>query len=333
MIRASNAPVFIVGCHRSGTSYLYHSILSSGDFAVYRSDSGVWDRVIPMFGDLSVLRNRKRMIKVWLRSKLFRRTGLDAEQIESKILAECRNGGDFLRIVMVEIARIQNVNRWAAWAPDNIFYIPKIKRELPNALFIHIIRDGRDVATVLDKKGWIKPLPGDRRHSLLVAGVYWEWMVRRGREHGRRIGPDYIEVRYEDLISRPHETFALLGNFIGHDLDYDHIKQIGIGTVADPNSTFKVESTFQEGQFNPVGRWKKKLSPFQAEKLENLIGPMLDELSYPREAPNSHSASHLELAILRRLYFSYFDSRLWLKSNTPLGRFASKQPLELIEQS
>ena len=160
--------------------YLYHSILSSGDFAVYRSDSGVWDRVVPMFGDLSVLRNRKRMIKVWLRSKLFRRTGLDAELIEAKILAECGNGGDFLRIVMAEMARIQNVNRWAAWGPDNTFYIPKIKRELPDALFIHIIRDGRDVATVLDKKGWIKPLPGDQRHSLLVAGVYWEWMVQQG---------------------------------------------------------------------------------------------------------------------------------------------------------
>ena len=330
MSRAGNAPVFVVGCHRSGTSYLYHSILSSGDFAVYRSDSGVWDRVVPMFGDLSVLRNRKRMIKVWLRSKLFRRTGLDAELIEAKILAECGNGGDFLRIVMAEMARIQNVSRWAAWGPDNIFYIPRIKRELPDALFIHIIRDGRDVATVLDKKGWIKPLPGDQRNSLLVAGVYWEWMVRRGREHGRMVEPDYIEVRYEDLISRPRETFALLGNFIGHDLDYDRIKQMGIGTVADPNSTFEVESTFQGDQFNPVGRWKKKLSPFQAGELDNVIGSMLDELGYPREAPSSRTTSHLDLAMLRRLYFSYFDSRLWLKSNTPLGRFASKQPLELI---
>jgi hypothetical protein len=269
------------------------------------------------------------MMKVWLRSKMFRRTGLKAEQIEPRIMAECETGGDFLGIVMEEMARAQNVSRWATWSPDNIFYIPEIKRQLPKALFIHIIRDGRDVATVLDKKGWIKPLPWDQENSLLVAGVYWEWMVCTGLRNLRRLGRDYIEVRYEDLIASPREKFARLGDFIGHDLDYDRIQQAGIGTVTDPNSTFKAE--FQEGTFNPVGRWKEKLSPSQVSGLENVIGATLDELGYPR-ASDINSVSP-ELAMLRRFYRSYFELKLWLKCRTPLGRFASKQPLELIEET
>ena len=327
MHRVKNAPVFIVGCHRSGTSFLYHSILSSGDFAVYRCETGVWDRLLPLCGDLAKAENRRRMVQVWLRSKLFRRTGLDARQIEEKIRAGCRSGGQFLRIVMEEVARTQHVKRWAAWSPENTFYMAKIKKEIPDALFIHILRDGRDVATVLDKKAWVKPFPWDRKNSLLAAGAYWSWMVRAGIRGGQTVWPDYMEVRYEDLIGQPRETLARIGGFIGHDLDYDRVQSCGIGTVTHPNSTFGEE--MREGQFCPVGRWERALSISQVKRLEHLIGPMLDELGYPRAAPHRYSGASIDLALRGALYSKYFGAKLWLKSNTLAGRLASKQPLEL----
>ena len=330
MTKRKKGPVFVVGCHRSGTSYLYHCLLSAGGFAIYRSDTCVWDRLIPLFGGFGVRKNRERMMEVWLRSKPFRRTGLDAEQIEAKVLSECRSGGDFLRIVMEEVARSQNVDRWAAWDPDNTYYMQEIKKELPDALFIHIIRDGRDIATVLDNKKWIKPFPWDREKSLEVAGVFWEFMVRKGREFGRQIKEDYTEVRYEDLVTRPHETFAKLGTFIDHDLDYDLILRTGVGAVADPNSTFKKE--FVNGQFNPVGRWKEKLSSERVAALEQVIGGLLEELEYP-PATAGLQRNSLRSKILRTLYLSHFEFKLWLKNNTPAGRFASTEPLELSESS
>lgn len=330
MPERKKSPVFVVGCHRSGTSYLYHCLLSAGGFAVYRSDTCVWDRLIPLFGDFAVLKNREKMVNIWLRSKPFRRTGLDANQIAPKIMSECRSGGDFLRIVMEEVARSQNVDRWAAWDPDNTFYMREIKKELPEALFIHIIRDGRDIATVLDKKGWIKPLPWDRKNSLEVAGVFWEFMAMKGRKFGREIKADYTEVRYEDLVSRPQETFAKLGEFIEHDLNYDRVLHTGIGAVADPNSTFKKE--YEQGQFNPVGRWKEKLKPEQVASLESVVGSTLKEFDYPLSIEKNGGSSNLYSRFLRTLYLSYFESKLWLKSNTLAGRFASTDPLELVEQ-
>ncbi len=50
----STAPVFVVGCPRSGTTYLYHVLLSAGNFAVYRAESEVFHLLEPAFGDLSV---------------------------------------------------------------------------------------------------------------------------------------------------------------------------------------------------------------------------------------------------------------------------------------
>src|SRR5947207_14047128 len=80
------APVFVLGCVRSGTTLLYHMLLSSGGFAVYRAESNAINLLEPRFGDLSVKRNRERLVEAWLNSKLFLRSGLDAEVIKARIL-------------------------------------------------------------------------------------------------------------------------------------------------------------------------------------------------------------------------------------------------------
>src|SRR5205823_7674869 len=248
-----HAPVFVLGCGRSGTTLLYHMLLSAGDFAVYRAESNAINLLEPRFGDLSVKRNKERLMDAWLASKLFDRSGLEAEAIRAKVIAECRNGGDFLRIVMGEMARQQGVQRWADCTPEHLLHLPRIKETIPDALIIHIIRDGRDVALSTDKLGYIKRAPWDKTPSIMVAGLYWEWMVRRGREAGRRLGNDYIEVRFEDLITEPRKTLGILGNFIEHELDYDRIQKVGIGSVSEPNTSFT--GAPGDEKFSPVGRW------------------------------------------------------------------------------
>src|SRR5215470_14340153 len=65
-----SAPVFVLGCGRSGTTLLYHMILSAGDFAVYRTESNAINLLEPRFGDLSVSRNKKKLMEAWLDSRL-----------------------------------------------------------------------------------------------------------------------------------------------------------------------------------------------------------------------------------------------------------------------
>ena len=111
------------------------------------------------FGDLSVERNKRRLLAAWHESKLFTLSGLDRESIAKKVMSECRNGGDFLRIVMSEIARKQGVQRWADTPLEHLLYLERIKETIPDALIIHIIRDGRDVALSTDKQGYIRRRP------------------------------------------------------------------------------------------------------------------------------------------------------------------------------
>jgi hypothetical protein len=55
-------PVFIVGCPRSGTSFLYHLLLSGGGFASFHTQMNVFDVLEPIYGDLSVAKNKKAML-------------------------------------------------------------------------------------------------------------------------------------------------------------------------------------------------------------------------------------------------------------------------------
>src|SRR5215470_12363408 len=271
----TKAPVFVVGCPRSGTTVLYHMLLSAGNFAVYRAESNVFSVLQPRFGSLRSERNRRELLGYWLKSKLFQVSELDAAAVQDKVLQDCRSAGDFLRILMEEIARAQNVKRWADCTPDHLLYMREIKREIPDALFVHIIRDGRDVALSYAKQGWAYPFPWDKGQQLAVAGLYWEWIVRRGRARGRELGSDYYEVHYEDLVEKPRETLSALGNFVGQDLDYDQIQKVGIGSVSQPNSSFD-----SGGSFRPVGRWAEQMTREQLAGFEGLTGPFLQELGY-----------------------------------------------------
>ena len=312
------SPVFVLGCPRSGTTLLYHMLLSAGGFAVYRTESRVFDVLVPRFGDLRFRRNKEKLMDQWLRTHLFERSGLKAQEIRSRVLTECRNGGDFLRLVMESIAHQQKVDRWAECTPRHLLHIREIKRTIPDALIIHIIRDGRDTALSLRKMGWIRPFPWDRRHSLLVAGLYWEWMVRKGRQYGREIAPDYLEVHFEDLVTKPHETLATLGPFINHDLDYDRIQQTAIGSVSKPNTAFGAS---EKQGFNPVGRWIEWLTQAEVKSLERLVGGALKEWGYPLATPASDLARNFRLQGMKNLYTSFFTIKQWTKINTPLGRF------------
>lgn len=309
-------PVFTVGCPRSGTSYLYHLLLSAGGFAEFRTQMNFYDVLEPIYGKLGSLRHKQRMMKDWLESKAFQASKLNAADIERKVMAECHGGSDFLRIVMEEVSRAQGVDRWVDSTPTNAPHMRRIKRDLPDAKFIHIIRDPRDVVLSLDKRGWTRPLPWDRENRLPAAGIYWEWIVRTARAFGREMGADYLEVRYEDLVERPTSALSTIGAFLDCDLDYGRIEAHRVGSVTNPLTSFKED--LREGKFNPVGRWKEKFPAQPLAQFEAAIGDFMQELGYERAtrpAPLS-----LRTRRMRAVYLRFYAFKQWAKVNTPLSR-------------
>ena len=316
----STKPVFVVGCPRSGTTLLYDMIQSSGDFALFPVESDVFRILGAKFPSLISSRNRRRLLEFWLRSENGAQSGLERSDIEARVLRECRNIGDFLRIVMEEMCRKQGVHRWAEKTPDHALYISQIKRFLPDSLIVHIIRDGRDSALSLANFAWFSPFLWQRGSKLLSFAVYWKWIVRKAREAGQKIGRDYYELHYENLVEKPRETLSQLGEFIGHDLDYDRIMQVGLGSIRRPDTSFANLASSKD--FNPVGRWKRQYKPEELAIFEALAGDCLEETGYclatgPQQRRRTPS-------VVARLSFYLFQLELkyQLKSHTPIGRLA-----------
>lgn len=327
MSRRDKAPVFVVGSARSGNTMLYHMLVSSGEFPVYRTEPVVFDLLAPRFGDFRNEATRQKMLRYWLRSRQFRRCGVDAATITEKIMKQVSTPGDFLRVVMDEMARAAGYQRWAVWGPDNLLHIAAIKRQIPEAIFIHVVRDGRDVAYALDRKKFIAPLPWDRSQRLFVSALHWMWKVQRGRRDGRTLGGDYIEVRFEDLVLKPEETLAAIGSFIGQELDYERIRHSEIGAVGRPNTSFVEE--LSAARFSPVGRWRRQLAPEKVALLEGLVGDALVEFGYELAQPATEIGTRLRT--MRKLYPAFYELKEWLKSNTPVGRFVNMNRLHLDE--
>jgi hypothetical protein len=329
--RRMKPPVFIVGCPRSGTSFLYHLLLSSGGFAEFHSQMNVYDVLEPIYGDLGKPKNKQAALEEWLRSKAFRVSGLEATEIKEKVLAECDSASSFLRIIMEEVARKQGVDRWIDSTPTNVPHMLRIHHDMPDAVFMHIIRDARDVALSLDKRSWSRPLPWDKRRSLLAGGLYWEWIVRKGRALGAKLGPQYMEVRYEELVDHPREVLAPIGKFLQHDIDYDGVQKVGIGSVKKPLTSFGEE--LQQGRFTPVGRWKGKFPPDQLIEFETLVGAYLQEVGYALSTDPAKLNSHsLSTKRRRAVYAAYYEFKQWAKIHTPLSRMMVDYSAILIDK-
>ena len=319
-MRTMRRPVFVVGCPRSGTTLLYSLLVAAGGFAVYRKETYVYD-LAPRFPDLTTTRSQQRFMRQFLQGYLGKVPGLDVEPFVRTALGQCRTPGEFLPLLMNAISSAQQMERWIEATPAHVKYLHEIKRTVPDALFVHVIRDGRDCALSIESQGWIPTLPWDRGRRLGVAALFWEWMVRMGRTYGRDHPADYCELRFEDLIADPRATLQTVARFIDHDLDYDRIRQNPVHAMKVPNTSFREERGHSD--FNPVGRWKATDSREDVRLVEMLVGPFLEQLGYALAYSTPAERRQVRVRLMRALYMRHFATKHWLKAHTPLGRFTT----------
>jgi signal transduction histidine kinase len=101
--------------------------------------------------------------------------------------------------------------RWGDKTPGYVSYLPELARMFPAARFVHLVRDGRDVAASLAEWDW-----GAR--TAVSGAFWWAHKVRVGRRDGVRLGPQrYLELRLEDLTADPEATLPELCVFFGEE--------------------------------------------------------------------------------------------------------------------
>lgn len=322
----SDFPVFVVGAPRSGTTLVYSLLLATGEFVEYEEGETRLLQCRYVYGPLSRDSCRARFAEDWLKSAQFKRSGLDPEDFRDVLAREPDSYVELLRAFMQLMAEDQDKPRWAEKTPANIHHMHELADAFPEARFVHVIRDGRDVALSRRKLGWHVVRSDDPVRQLVGAAVHWAGVITSGRAAGRSLDGRYHEVQYEDLIRRTDEEIVRLMSFADSHLADCWRDQPSSGALQSGFSAFSSEISGLST--DPLERWRDRLSDEELAATHSTIGGTLRDLGY-QVAPGAATPWD---RLTATAYGSFV--RLWLavkrlvRRHTPLRRLRSPRLLD-----
>jgi hypothetical protein len=232
--------VFVVGCPRSGTTFLGRAIGGLPGFVDF-GEVTPWKAALP--------------------------SDPPAEELR-RILERIRRIGLAWGLRGVE------------QTPETAHVLDAALEAYPEALAVHVVRDGRDVVCSLLERGWLNADQGGRDDAGLPYGseprfwveperreefsqvsdarrCAWAWRRYVGAVQAAAAGDRLLEVRYERLAGVADRLTEFLG--------------------ANVTSTHRALDSFRDSS---IGRWKKELTPEQVADVQAEAGDLLRELGY-----------------------------------------------------
>ena len=265
-------PFFIVGSARSGTTLLRVIFNAHPEVAVppeSRFITELWTGSTEVDVDDFLTRlGEHRQFRSWT---------LPVEEIRERIAPATR----ITYVEAVETAYKAYTERsgkrtWGDKTPRYVEHIPFIAGLFPEGRFIHLVRDGRNVALSYAN------VPFGPK-TVTKAAALWKRRVMAGVRDGRALGATrYRELRYEDLVAEPERYVRDLCDFVG----------VQFATEMMEYTTKAQEFVFEKAKtYNPnvlqkprrdVRSWKEEMPPDHAAVFETVAGDVLDLFGYER---------------------------------------------------
>ena len=282
----------VVGSPRSGTTMLRlmldaHSQLAippeTGFLTIAEKPKGKGDRLRENF--FQAITNYPESLPCWPDFDISK------EDFRAALAAiEPFNVSDGYRAFYCLYAERRGKSRWGDKTPIYCRHINAIRRVLPEARFIHIIRDGRDAAMSL-RRMWFSP-----GWEIETQASYWRDCVLAARRAG--VGrSDYLEVRYEDLVLNTRETLEQICTHV--ELQFEVAMLAYYEQAPERLSEHKGRSTpdgkiflTQEQRISQQQRttqppdpscvfaWKQTMDAEEVQKFSRVAGDLLRELGY-----------------------------------------------------
>jgi len=319
-------PIFVVGASRSGTTLVYSILLSSGHFPIYEAETHLLEMCPAKYGNIENDMSFDRFINDWIHSKPFHRAGLDPFEFKKEAEKHHSSYTEFLAFFMDSTAQKQGKMRWAEQTPGHLFHMETLSKALPEAKFIHVIRDGRDVALSKRKIGWTGTRSTNATKQLIYAALNWKLSIMFGQACGKKLQGKYLEIRYEHIIGDLSNVLERLSSFAKIPIDEETVRNSSVGALGKPNTAFneRMDGVSQKG----TARWKTALTEPELAVLNLIIGDTLKSLGYKvRDVHNSHLSRtrRWRLKTCSLIYLIWLNTKRVLRQETLLGRFTSRK--------
>lgn len=289
-----NLVVFVVGCERSGTTLL-RTMLDSHQRLAIPPESYFpleWIRHADSLAphgrpDLGRLAERLS------RDDRFRRWELNSSDVELQWIADRPiDLPSAIRSVFRCYALREGKELFGDKTPSFVTGIPELAKAFPESRFIHIVRDGRDVALSLVDRKHQPP------HTLPDGAIFWAKRVQQGQSGGSRIGANrYRAIRYEDLVDGPESMLRSLCAFLSLPFDPEMLAYSGRGARAAAYFDFpEFHTHLTRPPTKGLRDWRRTMSRHDQELVQSLCGDVLRQFGY---VPVSVPTSGTRQAVLR----------------------------------
>ncbi|HXU51845.1 MAG TPA: sulfotransferase [Casimicrobiaceae bacterium] len=296
---AASRPPFpaIVGCPRSGTSLLA-VMLDAHPALAMPPETAFLKHVVTLDG--AAPGAARRFVDIVLADRApisnWSDFGLDGGDFARRVAAIAPfSVAAAVRVFYDLYAASENKRRAGEKTPDNIFVMREIAAVLPEAHFIHVLRDPRDTALSW-RKTWFAP-----SQDFHVLGQAWRHHVDAGRRAGAAL-PHYVEVHYERLVREPAAELARLCEFLQipyaeamTDASAQGAARIArlkgrrhvSGRVVSREDRTSIHANLVRPPLpERAGVWRREMTDAECAAVEAGAGPLMAALGYPpaREA-------------------------------------------------
>jgi hypothetical protein len=318
----SEPPLLVIGVRRSGTTLLRVMLDRNSQLALPDESYFVPQLAARHPGPIEV----DRFVDDLRRIGTLREWGIAAERVRSR-LREGMPAGVAIAAVYETYAADRGKGRWGDKTPMYMQYLPLLERLFPDALFVHLVRDGRDAAlSFLAMKPGIVTRTWAHPRSVADFACQWRSEVEAASLLGVRVGPArYREIRYEALVSDPERELRGVCTFARLTYEPDMLRYAeDIDVSARPH-----QQRLKQPPTPGVRNWRKDMTSQDAAAFEDVAGAALARLGYPLTAgrPTPPSArARARLASYRARSWAWRTtstlvqrSPLWRRRHPPLG--------------
>ncbi|OYP33013.1 sulfotransferase family protein [Rhodopirellula sp. MGV] len=293
ILHQDHAPVMMIGHGSSGTSIL-GEILRDDFKIAFGTESQFfvyYYRRLDRYGDLKQPENLRQLAEHVLAERWFEKAkrkwdfSLSLEDLLDRTCSPTFRG--LLDAIFVSFQHHLGMERYGDKSPEYTLDLAVLGELYPDAKYIHMVRDGRDVAVSLFKRYW-----GGK--NIYTVSRRWKKEVDLVDQFVATLPADRVlEVTYEGLLGSPEEQMDRLVDFLAIE-DPD-------GSVREALRT-QIPLKLNRGNFD---KWRKQLSQKQRVAFETVACETLRRHGYETIVDNEQ----IDNSLAKQLFFG-LDNRV-----------------------
>lgn len=162
---------------------------------------------------------------------------------------------------------------WGEKTPDHLAHLPEMAEAFPEAVFLVITRDPRDVYLSQQSMPW-------NRDTIVETAWTWRQYATQTRTYRSRYAGRFLDIRYEDLIQRPAPLLTGICDLL--DLPFEE-QMLAFHTEADEALSAEAwkQKTRQPVDASNTEKWRNRLSPARRWVIQRVAATAMHDFGYP----------------------------------------------------